>query len=182
MNYQTLLFSTLSVLSLSGCVNTTEKKEIISDTEKRQLSDSIHSKFPILDTLTKVYPIQIANDKGLVSVLKISRNKSEHFIINLDYRNEKVFSIYADKQVLIDSTIRPMFLDTLQMDYTLGASLIAVKYKGIRGSTLNFSAVLENEERQKLVEGRFNVFYDPARRGTIYGWITDTVYDRVSIK
>jgi hypothetical protein len=182
MNYQTLVFSGLTLLFLSGCGNTTEKKEIIGDAEKQLLDDSVKSNLPTLDTVKTTYPVQIGNDMGLISIVKVSSNKPSHFIIDLDYRNEKVFSIYVDKQVLIDSTVRPMFLDTLHLDYTLGATLASVKYKAIRGSTLNFSAVLVNEEQQKQVEGRFNVFYNPARKGKVYGWITDTVYDKVSIK
>jgi len=177
MNYQTLLFSALTLLFLFGCANTTEKKKVISDTEKPQLKDTVPTKLTTLDTIKTTYSIQIGNDKGLISVLKISSNKPDHFIINLDYRNEKVFSIYTNKQVLIDATITPMFLDTLQLDYTRGAILTSVNYRGIRGSTLNFSAVLKNEEQHKKIEGRFNVFYNPARSGKVYGWITDTVYD-----
>lgn len=182
MNYQTLIFSALTLLFLSGCGNTSEKKEMDNATERAQLKDSVYDESPILDTLKTVYPIAIGNDKALITVKRIMKSKPGHFIIDLDYRNEKAFSVYADKQVLIDSTKRPFFRDTLHLDYTKGAILTSVKYKAIRGSTLNFSAILENVAQQKKVEGRFNIFYDPARRGQFYGWITDTVYDNVSIK
>lgn len=182
MNYQTLIIRALLLLFLAGCANTSERKVIVDVPEKEQLRDSIDRKSPILDTVRTAYSIQIGNDKALITVKKIMRNKPDHFVIELDYRNEKAFSVYADKATLIDSTIRPFFLDTLLLDYTQGATLMSVKYSAIRGSSLNFSAVLKNEEWQKQVEGRFNVFYDPARRGTIYGWITDTVYDINSAK
>jgi len=182
MNYQTLIFSALILLFLVGCANTSEKKVIIDVPEKEQVKDSIDRKLHILDTVKTAYPIQIGNDKALITVKKIMGNKPTHFIIDLDYRNEKAFSIYADKFALIDSTKAPFFLDTLHLDYTQGSILTSVKYKAIRGSTLNFSAILENAAQQKTVEGRFNVFYDPARRGQFYGWITDTLYDDVSLK
>ena len=182
MNYQTLIFSAFILLFVAGCANTSEKKVVVDLPEKQQLKDSIERKSTILDTIKSVYPIQIGNESAFITVQKIMGNKPDHFIIDLDYRNEKAFSVYADKFALIDSTKKPFFLDTLQMDHTQGSTLTSVKYKAIRGSTLNFSAILENVAKQKRVEGRFNVFYDPARRGQFYGWITDTVYDHVSIK
>jgi len=182
MNYQTLIFSAFILLFVTGCANTSEKKVVVDLPEKQQLKDSIDRKAIILDTIKTSYPIQIGNDQALITVNKIMGNKPNHFIIDLDYRNEKAFSIYTDKFALIDSTKKPFFLDTLLLDYTQGSTLTSVKYKAIRGSTLNFSAILENAAQQKWVEGRFNVFYDPARRGQIYGWITDTVYDYVTLK
>ncbi|MEM7087587.1 MAG: hypothetical protein AAF489_15480 [Bacteroidota bacterium] len=177
MNYRTLIFSTLTLLFLSGCANTTEKKQTIQTTsENKKVNDLIEEQLVALDTAKVTYPIKIGNDDGLVSVLKISNSKADHFVIDLDYRKEKVFSIYADKYVLIDSTQNPMFLDTLHSDYTRGARLVDVKYLFVRGGTLYFSATLENVGQQKKMEGRFNVFYSPARKGEVYGWITDTVY------
>ena len=180
MNCRTLVFAALTLLLACGCANTSEKKEIENVTKKQKEKDVVDKKSPLLDTLTTTYPIQIGNDKALITVKKIIGGNPNHFLIDLDYRNEKAFSVYADKQVLIDSTKSPFFLDTIQLDYTAGAILTSIKYKAIRGSTLNFSAVLENEAQQKIVEGRFNIFYDPARRGQFYGWITDSVYNKVS--
>jgi len=182
MNFQTLILSTLTLLILIGCANTTEKKESTNTTEEQQANDTVHNNLPILDTLKTTYPIQIGNDKGLITVHEISRAKPVHFIIDLDYRNQKVFSVYVDKHVVIDSIKRPFFLDTLHLDYTHGAILTSVKYEAIRGSTLYFAAILENKEQQKAVEGRFNVFYNPSRKGQIYGWISDTLYNTVSVK
>ena len=182
MNNQSLIFSAFILLFIVGCANTSEKKVTIDEPEKEQLKDSIDGKLHLLDTIKTTYPIQIGNDPALITVKKIIGSTKNHFIIDLDYRNEKAFSIYTNKFALIDSTQAPFFQDSLLLDYTQGSSLTSVKYQAIRGSTLCFSAILENAVQQKTVEGRFNVFYDPERRGQFYGWITDTVYDRVSIK
>ena len=182
MNGRSLLLISLIPLLLSGCVNTSEKKDIHNTTENQEVNVLEDGKIPVVDTLTTIYPIQIGNDQALITVKKILGNTLDHFQIELDLRNEKAFSVHADKQALIDATKAPFFRDTIQLDYTKGAILTSVKYKAIRGSTLNFSAVLENKAEQKTVEGRFNVYYDPARRGKFYGWITDTVYHTPSLK
>ena len=182
MNGRTLLLSAFTLLFLCGCVNTSEKKDTNGTTEKRQVNVLDDHKSLMADTLITTYPIQIGNDKALITVKKILGNKPDHFLIDLDYRNEKAFSVYADKKALIDETKTPFFLDTVQRDYTQGATLTSVNYRAIRGSTLQFSAILKNEAQQKTVEGRFNVFYDPERRGTFYGWITDTIYHSASKK
>ena len=182
MNYRSLVFGTLTLLILAGCTNRAEKKEPVDATENKQVKDSINYKLPILDTLITTYPIQIGNDAGLISVKKIMKDKPNHFIIELDYRNERVFSVNVDKQTLMDVDKTPVFLDSLFLDYTQRAILTSVKYEAIRGSTLYFEGIFENTEQQKAVKGRFNVFYNPTRKGQIYAWHSDTVYDIGSIK
>lgn len=182
MNYRTLAFNILTLFFLAGCVNSSKHKELNDATENRQVKDSVQYKLPVLDTVKTTYPIQIGNDKALVTVHEIRRSKPDHFIIELDYRNEKVFSVNVDKQTLMDVDKTPVFLDTLFLDYTQRAALTAVKYEAIRGSTLYFEGIFEDAERQKAVKGRFNVFYNPSRKGQIYAWHSDTVHNIDSLK
>lgn len=167
---------------LYGCANNSEKKEAAPETEKQQVSDSVSYKSPIVDTINTAYPIQIGNHKGLVSVKKIVEGKPKYFVIDLDYRNEKVISVHVDKGVVIDSNKTRMFLDTLNLDHTHGATLTYVKYEFIRGNTLYFEATLENEAAQKEVYGRFNLFYGTPRKGEVYGWITDSIQEILPTK
>ena len=177
-----MVLGILALHMLCGCANTSEKKEAVSETEKQQVNDSVPYKSRIVDTIKTAYPIQIGNHKGLVSVTKIVEGKPKYFTIELDYRNEKVISVYVDKSVLIDSNKIKMFIDTLNLDYTNGAFLTSVKYKFIRGNTLYFEATLENKAAKKEVYGRFNLFYGTPRKGEVYGWITDSIHELLPTK
>lgn len=169
MRYFKLLLFVAAILLWLSC-SQTKKQEI------KQGKDDIPNQFH-RDTVLNTYRFKIVNDIATLDIKKIVVDSKIHFILDLDYRGSEILNKRLSKKDVIDENKTRLFLDTLTNDFTGRAILKDIKFKFTRGSTLYFDAVLLDTILQNKIFGRFNLFYKTDRKGEIYGWITDEVYN-----
>lgn len=173
MHKYSLLMSLWIVLLLGSCSsgsNNDGEQKAIGNTQ-----DSTALGSTIVDTSFTDYTTRIINDTSVVRIRRINNGNSDAFTIFLFRAGKEVLAVDIDKTVLIDSNKTKLFKDSVNLDFTTGALVKNIEYHGIRSNTLYFKTILENKAAGKEILGRFNLYYGAARKGEVYGWITDRI-------
>ncbi|TCI85451.1 hypothetical protein [Tenacibaculum sp. M341] len=163
----------LSAILLSISIYFTKPYKIILFNNKQVIS----SQKITFDSITSTAPIKIGNNLGIINIKgeRIYQHKKiidSNFLITITDIPDFSFSKQIDKRILIDENQFIIFKDSTNRDYLENAVIKKIEFDFIRSKTLNFKATLENPEKNKLIIGRFNIFYLASKKRNVFGWIT----------
>jgi len=155
-----------------------EDREKLRDLKTELSSDSSNiKKNPVADTTLTRYPMAIANDKSVVEVRRIRKGRTLDWQIRLIRAKKEILRTPVTKTLVVDSNSTVFYQDSLHQKYMVGAIIREISYDFIRANSLYFNVIFENTEADKEIQGRFNLYYGPKRKGEIYGFITDNMSD-----
>ena len=134
----------------------------------------------LLDSISTSFPLQIENEKGEVVITSYPQYLdyeliANDFVITLKGISNYSLSKQINKHVLMDRISTLLLKDSINSKFIEEAVLQKVEFDFVRSNTLYFKAALLNPIEGKEILGRFNLFYRTAKKGTVYGWITDEV-------
>lgn len=171
------LITYILLIFLTSCLNKKEERTIDSNIRnpKPVISNQI-----VTDTIKTTSPISIGNNKGTITIIgsrtfKDKQLTKSNFVISLNDIPNISLTKRINKDTLINTNKTVYLKDTISDDLLASTVIKTITYTGIRSNTLFFSVVLEAPLKKKEIIGRFSLFYQTKKKGTIYGCFIDEV-------